>query len=64
MDSGLTELEIRVLPTTSRITTSILSALPQLRSLVLGGLKMTGDMGGANLLPTPYFLHRAVLVEK
>ena len=47
----LTELEIRVSLTTSRIITSRLSTLHQLKCLILGDRKITHGIDGTSFLP-------------
>lgn len=54
--SSLVELAIGRSPTTSRVITSLLAALPQLKYFSIQDSKVTGDMDGTNLLPRiPFF---------
>ena len=64
MGSSLTELEIRVSPTTLRIIASMLAALPEFKCLVLGGTGITDDVGWTSLLPgISFFEYRNLLVS-
>lgn len=54
--SNLTQLRIDLAETTSRIITSLLAGLPQLKHFTTLGLKVTDDTGGTNLVSRiPFF---------